>query len=102
MRHVEGVRVQHQRDLAIGAGYVELPEALAVKYPNAAREFNWQWMFPATRFYRDRTTGQRRRHHLDESVLQRAVKEAVRRAGVNKLASCHTFRHYSESRTITD
>ena len=92
-RHLERVREQHQRDLAVGAGYVELPEALALKYPNASRELGWQWIFPATRIYRDRITGERRRHHLDESVLQRAVKEAVRRAGVNKQASCHTFRH---------
>ena len=99
-RHLERVRTQHQRDLAIGAGYVELPDALALKYPNASREIAWQWVFPATRIYRDRTTGERRRHHLDESVLQRAVKEAVRQAGVNKLASCHTFRHYSEFPTM--
>ena len=92
-RHLERVRAQHQRDVAIGAGYVELPEALALKYPNASREIAWQWVFPATRIYRDRIADERRRHHLDESVLQRAVKEAVRRAGVNKLASCHTFRH---------
>src|SRR5215510_13259526 len=77
--HLKRDRDQQERDLAIGAGYVELPEALALKYPNASRELGWQWIFPATRIYKDQITGERRRHHLDESVLQRAVKEAVRR-----------------------
>src|SRR6266704_2868292 len=72
--------------------YVELPEALALKYPNASRELGWQWIFPATRMYRDHMTGERRRHHLDESVLQRAVQEAVRGAGLHKPVRCHTFR----------
>ena len=93
VRHVEMVRRQHEADLRHGAGWVELPWALARKYPNAGREWAWQWVFPATRIYVDRETGQRRRHHLHESVLQRAVKEAVRRAGIAKRATCHTFRH---------
>ena len=84
---------RHQRDLAIGAGWVELPHALARKYPNAGREWVWQWVFPATRFYRDRATGQVRRHHLHESVLQRLVKAAVHRAGLTKRATPHTLRH---------
>ena len=63
------------------------------KYPNAGRDWGWQWVFPATRFYVDRVTGQRRRHHLHESVLQRAVKDAVRGAGIAKPATCLTFRH---------
>ena len=91
--HIERVREQHQADLRRGAGWVELPDALARKYPNAGRDWSWQWVFPATRFYVDRLTGQRRRHHLHESVLQRAVKEAVRAAGLAKPATCHTFRH---------
>jgi integron integrase len=86
-RHLEGVRVQHQRDLQNGAGWVELPTALARKYPNAGREWVWHWVFPATRPYRDRATGQWRRHHLHESVLQRVVKDAVRRAGIAKRAT---------------
>ena len=91
--HLEGVREQHHADLRHGAGWVELPGALMRKYPNAGRDWGWQWVFPATRVYVDRVTGQRRRHHLHESVLQRAVKDAVRSAGLTKPATCHTFRH---------
>src|SRR6266581_7713686 len=91
--HIERVREQHQADLRHSAGWVDLPGALARKYPNAGREWSWQWVFPATRFYVDRLSGQRRRHHLHESVLQRAVKDAVRDAGIAKHATCHTFRH---------
>jgi len=91
--HIERVRQQHQADLRQGAGWVELPGALARKYQNAGREWGWQWFFPATRIYVDRVSGQRRRHHLHESVLQRAVKDAVRAAGITKQATCHTFRH---------
>src|SRR6266545_6080100 len=93
LRHLESVRRQHQLDLEAGAGWVELPGALGKKYPNAGREWPWQWAFPATRIYIDRVTGQRRRHHLHESVLQRAVKIAALRAGIAKRVSCHTFRH---------
>ena len=92
-KHLEGVKRQHDADLRHGAGWVELPWALARKYPNAGREWAWQWVFPATRVYVDRETGQRRRHHLHESVLQRAVKDAVRRAEIPKPATCHTLRH---------
>jgi integron integrase len=91
--HLQVARLQHEADLRHGAGWVELPWALARKYPNAGREWAWQWVFPATRIYVDRATGQRRRHHLHESVLQRAVNQAVRQAGITKPASCHTFRH---------
>jgi integron integrase len=92
-RHLDAGKARHQADLLVGAGYVELPGALHAKYPNAAREWPWQWVFPATRTYRDRATGQRRRHHLHETVLQRAFHEAVRAAGITKPASCHTLRH---------
>jgi integron integrase len=89
--HLEAVRVQHADDLAAGAGWVELPTALVRKYPNAGREWAWQWVFPATRIYRDRLTGQRRRHHLHESVLQRAVKRALQRAAIAKRGTPHTL-----------
>ena len=91
--HLEKVRALHMQDVAAGAGWVELPDALDRKSPNAAREWPWQWVFPATRTYVDPVTGRVRRHHLHETVLQRAVREAVLAAGLSKRASCHTLRH---------
>ena len=91
--HLERVRTQHENDLARGLGSVELPQALERKYSRAPFEWGWQWVFPATRFYVDPESRLRRRHHLHESVLQRAVREAVIRARIAKSASCHTLRH---------
>lgn len=84
---------QHERDLQIGAGSVELPFALARKNPSAATHWGWQWVFPATRHYLDRDSGLRRRHHLHESAVQKAIREAVRAAGIPKPASSHSLRH---------
>ena len=91
--HLTQVQAQHAADIAAGAGWVELPDALDRKYPNAAHEWPWQWVFPATRTYRDPVTGRTRRHHLHETVLQGAVRQAVLAAGLTKRASCHTLRH---------
>ena len=91
--HVARMEAQHHADLAAGAGWVELPGALAQKFPTAGRTWPWQWVFPATRRYRDRATGEMRRHHLHETVLQRAVTEATRAAGLHKRATCHSLRH---------
>jgi len=93
LRHLAGVRAQHERDVADGAGWVELPGALGVKYPNAGREWGWQWVFPATRQHDAAPSGQRRRHHLHETVVQRAFREAMRATRIAKQASCHTLRH---------
>ena len=86
-------RRMHERDLAAGFGEVSLPDALARKYPNAGWEWAWQYVFPASKRSIDPRSGVMRRHHLDESVVQRAVKRAVQQAGIHKPASCHTLRH---------
>jgi integron integrase len=91
--HLNRVKVQHDADLAAGRGSVALPGLLRAKYPSATFEWAWQWVFPATRFYFDRETGERRRHHLHESVLQRAVKDAARAAGISRPATPHSLRH---------
>jgi integron integrase len=91
--HLERVRILHTRDLRRRLGGVALPDGVERKYPQAAWEWGWQWVFPATRLYRDAATGAWRRHHLHETVVQRAMKEAVRRTGIAKPASCHTLRH---------
>lgn len=91
--HIEAVRCQHQEDIEKGLGRVALPNALDRKYPNADKEWGWQWVFPATGHYVDRVSGEKRRHHLHESVLQRTFKEARLKAGVFKPAGPHTLRH---------
>ena len=91
--HLKRVRKRWELDLDAGGGAVALPDSLATKYPNAAREWPWQWVFLATRRHVVRETGQVRRHHLDPSVVQRAMTAAVRRSGISKRASCHTLRH---------
>ena len=91
--HLTRVKAQHDADLAAGRGSVALPGALRSKYPGAPCEWAWQWVFPATRFYLDEAKGERRRHHLHESVLRRAVKDAARVAGISRPATCHSLRH---------
>jgi integron integrase len=92
-QHLASVRAVHERDLADGFGRVQIPEALQRKYPNAAAEWKWQWVFPQAHRWKDPATGEQGRHHIDESILQRAVKEAVCAAGITKRVGCHTFRH---------
>lgn len=92
-RHLQKVKAQHEQDLEDGFGTVHLPFALVRKFPNADREWSWQYVFPSSRLSLDPRTGKKRRHHTDESVLQGAMKMAVRAAGISKPATCHTLRH---------
>ncbi len=92
-RHLSAVKNVHDKDLADGFGKVYLPHALARKYPNADREWGWQYVFPASKRSVDPRSGITRRHHLDASALQKAVKSAVLKAGIQKPATCHTLRH---------
>jgi len=91
--HLEKVRLLHQDDLNADYGEVYLPYALARKYPNAPKEWGWQYVFPAPNRSIDPRSGQERRHHLSERAVQKAVSSAIRRAQISKNASCHTFRH---------
>lgn len=93
LEHLEGVRRQHNADLAAGLGRVVLPEALARKFPGAPTDWRWQFVFPAGRICRDVRWGGPLRYHIHESVIQRAVTAAARQAGVTKRVGCHTFRH---------
>src|SRR6056297_1331965 len=92
-RHLASRRNLFGQDSAQGYGSVYLPHALARKYPNAERSWAWQYVFPSTRLSRDPRSNVTRRHHLDESVVQKAVARAVRKCGIEKPASCHTLRH---------
>ncbi|MDH4318752.1 MAG: integron integrase [Desulfobulbaceae bacterium] len=91
--HLERVKSIYERDLRAGFGAVYLPYALERKYKDSERSWTWQFVFPSPKRSIDPRSGIVRRHHLSESVLQRAVKKAVRNAGIVKLATCHTFRH---------
>ncbi len=91
--HLERVRALHQEDLRIGHGDTYLPQALAVKYPKAGREWGWQYVFPAKGLSVDPRSGKVRRHHVGDRVLQMAMRQAVARAGIAKPATVHTLRH---------
>lgn len=91
--HMRKVKVLHEQDLAAGRGAVYLPHALERKYPNAAKEWGWQYLFPARDVSEDPRSGAVRRHHVDPGVINKAIKAAARRAGVPKVISAHTFRH---------
>ena len=93
LQHLHRVQKLHEQDLKRGAGRVSLPGAICRKYPNADREWGWQYVFPASSLYFDQDAGIARRHHLHESVVQKAVKAAVREAKISKPASPHSLRH---------
>jgi integron integrase len=92
-KHLAGVQKLHQRDLEEGFGSVSLPTGLARKYPNAEREWGWQWVFPSANRSKNFETGLIGRHHASETALQRVVKEALHRTSITKSVSCHTLRH---------
>lgn len=91
--HLKKVKAIHQRDVASGWGRVQLPTALDRKYPNAPIDWRWQWVFPQENRWKNTKTGEEGRHHVHETILQRAVKEAVRKAEVIKHVGCHSLRH---------
>jgi integron integrase len=91
--HLEGVKAIHEKDLASGYGEVFLPDALERKYPNAAREWHWQYIFPSSKLSVDPRSGKIRRHHINEKTVQNAMKEAIKKADIAKHASVHTLRH---------
>lgn len=91
--HLEKVRAVHRQDLADGWGRVPLPGALGRKYPNASSDWRWQWVFPQASRWKNPRTKQQGRHHVDPSLVQRAVREAAARTGLPKRVTCHTLRH---------
>jgi len=101
-RHLVDVRARHEADLRAGVGRVPLPGALSRKYRNADREWIWQWVFPASSHYLDRETGIRYRHHLHQSVVQKAVRAATRAARIPKHVTPHAFRHSFATHLLED
>lgn len=100
--HLMKVKLLHKEDLAAGFGEVHLPYALERKYPNANKEWCWQYVFPSTRLSIDPRSGKNRRHHMSEKVLQQNVKVAIKKAEVAKNGSCHTFRHSFATHLLAD
>jgi integron integrase len=100
--HLKKVKKQHEQDLAQGYGSVYLPNALARKYRNADKSWAWQYVFPSSKISVDPRSGVKRRHHVNQQYLQRAVKSAIQKSGISKTASCHTFRHSFATHLIKD
>jgi integron integrase len=101
-KHLRTVKAIHEKDTKEGWGRVQMPDALDRKYPNAPAEWRWQWVFPQENRWKNKRTGQEGRHHVHESVVQRAVKETVIKARIVKRVSCHTFRHSFATHLLQD
>ncbi|MCB1646770.1 MAG: integron integrase [Pseudomonadales bacterium] len=99
-QQVSFVTAQHEGDLADGFGSVYLPYALERKYPNASTELGWQYLFPASHYSTDPRSGEIRRHHVSDQAIQRAVRKAIKAAGILKKSGCHTFRHSFATRLL--
>jgi len=100
-RHLVRIKAQHEQDLEDGFGRVHLPFAIGRKFPKAAREWAWQYVFPSSRLSIDPRTGKRQRHHMAEGILQSALKRAVDAAGIVKRANCHSLRHSFATHLLT-
>jgi integron integrase len=100
-RHLARIKSQHEQDLEDGFGSVHLPFALNRKYPKAAREWAWQYVFPSSRLSIDPRSGKKQRHHIAEGILQAAVKNATTASGIVKRANCHSLRHSFATHLLT-
>jgi integron integrase len=101
-KHLRTVKAVHEKDLKEGWGCVQMPNALDRKYPNAPTDWRWQWVFPQENRWKNLKTGEEGRHHIHETIIQKAVAQAVRKAHLTKRATCHSFRHSFATHLLAD